>query len=53
MGIIDLSNNKTIVYQKTNLSIIRSLEYYVKNTLIITLISNEDLKKSNLSIKNL
>ena len=48
LDIIDFYTNKIDVYQERNVSVSRSLEYYVKNKLIINLIDNYSLK----AIKN-
>ena len=44
LDIIDFYTNKIDVYQERNVSISISLEYYVKNKLIINLIDGESLK---------
>ena len=44
LDIIDFYTNKIDVYQERNVSITRSLEYYVKIKLIINLINNDSLK---------
>lgn len=52
IDIIDFFTNKTKIYQETNISNTRSLEFYVKKNLVVNLISNEDLKKIKLNLKN-
>jgi len=42
--VINLYNDRK-PYQEINISITRALEYYVKNKLVITLFSHQDLKK--------
>ena len=37
-NIIDFYTNKMKIYQETNISVIRSLEFYVKHILVINLI---------------
>ena len=49
--IIDMYEKNNKVYQEINGSITRALEYYVKKTLVITLIKNEDLKKIKMEYK--
>ena len=45
LDIIDFYTNKQVIYQERNISITRSLAFYVKNRLIIDIIKHETLKK--------
>ena len=52
LEIIDFYTNKQEIYQERNVSITRSLEYYIKNKIIIDLIEHDTLKEIKKEYKN-